>query len=152
MARKKNVKLDTSGSDTHQNTAKEQPYLMPGTSEYRERCEDLQMHDPFKPDDEFHKKLEEHNENHTENIAVKNKSSDSFGKNMGKRGYAHRMAKLSEAKSVMSAAMSRAERTESKDDDNRVKRRGDDLMEKLSYDEGVTDDEMLPKALRKFGL
>lgn len=47
---------------TWENTAKEQPYLMPGTAEYEERVEDLQSHSPQQPDDEFHVVLEERNE------------------------------------------------------------------------------------------
>lgn len=46
---------------TWENTAKEQPYLMPGTEEYEERVRDLQSHNP-EQDDEFHEKLEAHNE------------------------------------------------------------------------------------------
>ena len=44
--------------DTWENTAKEQPYLMPGTEAYEERQEDLMEHNPFRPDDKWHEQEE----------------------------------------------------------------------------------------------
>lgn len=59
LADRRRVSVNTEKS-TWENTAKEQPYLMPGTEEYEERVRDLQSHK--QQDDAFHDKLEQHNE------------------------------------------------------------------------------------------
>lgn len=48
--------------ETWEDGRKEQISLEMGSAEYIERVEDLKMHDPFRPDDERHVELEEHNE------------------------------------------------------------------------------------------
>lgn len=57
-SRKRGARFNNEKS-TWENTAKEQPYLMPGTETYEEYEHDLKEHDPFRPDDEFHKNEEE---------------------------------------------------------------------------------------------
>lgn len=68
MAKKKFRVVHNNGKATWENTDKEQMSLALGSDEQRERQEDLQMYDPFKPDSEFHKELKESNENFAENI------------------------------------------------------------------------------------
>lgn len=52
----------TNIDDKWQDTRKEQISLELGSSEYQEYVEDLKEHNPFKPEDEMHQALEEHNE------------------------------------------------------------------------------------------
>ena len=68
MAKKKFKVVHNNEKVTWENTDKEQISLALGSAEQRERQEDLQMYDPFKPESEFHKELESSNENFVENI------------------------------------------------------------------------------------
>ena len=56
-------------TDTWSNDDKEQLSLLPGSDGFEEYQEDLREHDPFKPEDDFHEELEEHNEDYAENMS-----------------------------------------------------------------------------------
>lgn len=68
MTKKKFKVVHNNDKVTWENTDKEQISLALGSAEQRERQEDLQMYDPFKPESKFHKELELSNENFVENI------------------------------------------------------------------------------------
>lgn len=153
MAKKSKKRvLYNNEKSTRENTAKEQPYLMPGTAEYEEYQADLKMHDPFRPDDDFHNDLEEVNESHTDVIKQKNDASDGVDTSVGKRSYSKRIMKETQFTRLKSDAATLADKTETPEDDKRVARAGPDFVEDLVYDDGVTQDEFEPRALSKFGL
>lgn len=151
MAKKKRQVLPNHEKSTRENTAKEQPYLMPGTAEYEEYQSDLKMHDPFRPDDSFHDNLEKVNENHTDAIEQRNDASDGVDTSIGKRSYSKRIMKEVQFSRLKSDAAALADKTETPEDDKKVARAGPDFVEDLVYDDGVTQDEFEPKALSKFG-
>lgn len=151
MGKKSRIRRRASSNnvkDTWQNTAKEQPYLMPGTSTYEERQEDLQLHDPFRPDDDFHQKLEKENAGHSVELAEKgNKAHEHQG---GKHNYQQYIRKEAKFAGVKSAAEDAARRTETVLDDRSVQRMSPDGLENLEYNNGVSEDDYLPKALQKY--
>lgn len=148
MAKKKKKQiLFNHEKSTWENTAKEQPYLMPGTAEYEERCEDLQEHDPFRPDDVWHEKEEEENAEHAEELRVQN-GRQSVSE--VQRKYLRYMSKEMQAKAAKSAVLAAVEATETLDDDRRAKRALPKELEALEHDDSVTEDDYLPKALRKY--
>ncbi len=134
--------------DTWQNTAKEQPYLMPGTSAYEERQEDLQLHDPFRPDDVFHDKLERENVEHSRELAEKaGKAHEHQGGTHNYQQYIRKETQYAQAKHT---AEDEARRTATQSDDCRVKRMSPEGVENLEYDNGVAEDDYLPRALQKY--
>lgn len=137
------------GKKMQDNDTKEQLYLMPGTPEYEERQEDLKMHDPFKPDDDWHNEREQVNQSHTREMKKK-QDEDKEDAPTGYSHYQHRMAKEEQFSDVKKTATSMALATETKEDDKaaeHINRRG---LEDLVIDEGVTEDEYVPKALAKY--
>ena len=142
--RKSNIDVDT-----WQDDAKEQPYLMPGTKEYEEYQRDLKEHDPFKEDDLAHIKFEEHNEAHSE--LLREKTKESITEPTSKRKYRNVMAKTTQVRELRKEAMERALKTETKVDDEKAKsRRLPEGVDKIIQNDGVTQDEFIPKALRKY--
>lgn len=148
MARKKRKFIPNNDKSTWENTAKEQPYLMPGTVEYQEYQEDLQAHDPFRPDDEWHDKQEEKNEEHPRVMAQKQVNPSTPG--ASKRKYMNYIAKQVQFDALKAKAKREAAKTEDKSDDKRAAGLTFDKTEDLVYNEGVTPDEYLPKALTKY--
>lgn len=68
---------------TWEDDARNQTSLEMGTPAYEEYVEDLQEHDPFRPDDEMHEDLEQYNELIAEKIrekTEKNRGHDPFEK------------------------------------------------------------------------
>lgn len=131
------------------NDTKEQLYLMPGTPEYEERQEDLRMHNPFKPDDDWHEQVEQVNQSHAAQMQKK-RDEDKDDAPTGYSHYQHRMAKEDQYSDVKKAATEMALQTETKKDDEAaesINRRG---LEDLVIDEGVSEEEYLPKALSKY--
>lgn len=140
--------LHNNMKDKWVNDAKEQPYLMPGTSEYKERQEDLQMHDPFRPDDAWHDKLEESNEDLQEALMLK---ADRHKEQSTQKIKTRRQAiKASEFEAVKHAAIAEAAKTDTKEDDKRAAGMRQHDLDSLVYDNGVTEEEYLPKALSKY--
>lgn len=132
-----------------ENDAKEQISLTPGTDAYDSYEAGLQLHNPFAPDDSFHEELESANAEHAKmmdekRLKSKNRSLTS------QQQYRHRMAKEDMFREVKDTAMDMALKTETKEDDKvaaGINRKG---LEGLVLDEGVTEDEYLPKALSKY--
>lgn len=120
---------------------------MPGTAEYEERCEDLQEHDPFRPDDVWHEKEEQENAEHAEEL--RQKSAENILPE-GRRLYRNYMMKATQAKAAKRLVTDAVERTETLDDDRLAKRALPKELEQLNYDNGVTMDDYLPKALQKY--
>lgn len=149
--RKKKQVLYNNDKATWENTAKEQPYLMPGTESYEEYQEDLQMRDPFKPDDEWHNKKEKEN---AERVVKSTKKYETANKQPNKhegiRNYNRHMAKEAQFQDVKRQAIKNAKKTETEKDDKKVQRAMPKDLDKLVYDNGVTEDEFLPKALKKY--
>ena len=99
-------------SDTHFNDAKNQISLQLGSVEYREYLEDLQEHNPMKADDQFHEKLEQHNESVPVDMAEANaddtpmdeflerKAQDEVGKRQWHRSALGAVALLASATSL----------------------------------------------------
>lgn len=133
---------------THENTAKEQPYLMPGTPEYEEYQRDLKEH--IKQDDEWHDKLEDHNENHSERLQNRNDESDGLDTNQSKREYQKHIAKESQFGKVKADAVSAALLTKTPDDDERARKAKLKDLEDLIYDNGVTQDNFEQQALLEY--
>lgn len=148
MARKKKKFVHNNDRSTWQNEAKEQPYLMPGTVEYQEYQEDLKMHDPFRPDDEWHNEQEQQNENHSEILMAKAEESQKVDN--GKRKYMNYMAKEARFKTAKSVAEKAAAKTESTEDDEKVKRMRFKDTESLAYNDGVTPDDYIQEAVDEF--
>lgn len=141
-----NAAVPNHDKQTWENTTKEQPYLMPGTAEYEERVEDLHAHDPFRPDDKWHEKLEEHDQGHRDRISVRNPKREEEGR----RNYRLQTAKKTQFGSVKSAAIEQAKQTPQLDDDEEAKKMKPKSLDSLVYDNGVVPDEFLPKSLRKY--
>lgn len=137
---------------THQNTGKEQLSLDMGSAEYQEYCDDLQEVDPYKPDDEWHEKLEEHNENHDDVLSDKAEKAQNQELGADKQSYRKRMYKESMFTAVKSAAITEAISTDSTVDDVAASRmnQADNILENLQYDNGISEDDYLPKALTKY--
>lgn len=133
---------------TRQNTAKEQPYLMPGTEEYEERQEDLRMHDPFRPDDAWHDKKEQENEEYAERLAVK--ASEQKERKTSDRKYTWQMGKRDQFLEGKEAAIAQAQLTESLEDDKRAERMLPKGVEDIVYNDGVAEDDYVPAVLRKY--
>lgn len=133
---------------TWENTAKEQPYLMPGTAEYVEYQEDLKDHDPFRPNDEWHDKLEQKTEDHS--LRLMQKAEEAKRPDVKKRKYTSQIMKEAQFAQVKKAAKSMAEHTETKADDRKAARMDVEDTEDLVYNDGVTSDDYLPKALSKY--
>lgn len=132
-----------------ENDAKEQISLTPGTDAYDSYEDGLQLHNPFLSDDSFHDELESANAEHAKmmdekRLRSKNRSLTS------QQQYRHRMAKEDMFREVKDTAMDMALKTETKEDDKvaaGINRKG---LEGLVLDEGVSEDEYLPKALSKY--
>ena len=132
-----------------ENDAKEQISLTPGTDAYDSYEDGLQLHNLFSPDDSFHDELESANAEHAKmmdekRLRSKNRSLTS------QQQYRHRMAKEDMFREVKDTAMDMALKTETKEDDKvaaGINRKG---LEGLVLDEGVSEDEYLPKALSKY--
>lgn len=93
--------------DTRTNTAKEQPYLMPGTDEYEEYVRDLKDHDPFRPDDEFHQEMDDYNEQLPQRLLEKsqNNEDDDGKKQKARREMEKRAVHLTARAKVIREAM-----------------------------------------------
>lgn len=133
-----------------ENTAKEQPYLMPGTPEYEERQEDLKLHDPFRPDDEFHVQLEERNESHAEDLRDANKEHTEENKGGGKHNYEVSIRKDTQFSQLKKEAAEAARATKTLADDAKAHRLTPEQVEAMVNDNGVTESEYIPKAIRKY--
>lgn len=148
MARgKKKKMLFNNERSTRENTAKEQPYLMPGTEPYEEYQSDLQMHDPFKPDDKWHDDLEADNAAHAAELQAQEQVRHGLDKVQGKRNYQKQISKTTQFKKVKAAAISNAALTETLDDDKRASGMRLKDVESLVYDNGVTQDDFEKEAL-----
>lgn len=145
---KKQMGIPNHVKQTWQNTAKEQPYLMPGTCEYEEYQEDLKEHNPFKPDDEVHVALEEKNAEHVPEMRKKEVVPEP--RQEGKNNYRRHIMKETQFREVKRQAIKQAKKTETLEDDKKAKRAMPKDLENLVYDNGVTQDDFLPKALRKY--
>lgn len=132
--------------DTWQNTAKEQPYLMPGTAEYEERIEDLKMHDPFRPDDEFHQELEERNEDLPQDIALRQPKKDNV---MAERKLRERV-KDSMYDSIAEKLQNEAAKTETMVDDERVAKLRQKDLEGYVSDNTVLPDDYTGTVMDKY--
>ena len=136
-------------TNDNDNDSREQPYLMPGAPAYEQRQEDLQMHDPFRPDDEWHNEREVMNQSHASLMQKKHEKSKGNSPT-GNLQYRHRMAKEDQYKEVKHEAMDLALTTETKEDDKiaeSINRRG---LEDLVFDEGISEDEYVPAAIKKY--
>lgn len=134
---------------TWENTAKEQPYLMPGTVEYQEYQDDLMTHDPFKPDDEWHEDREDENEDYRPAMTEKFQSNN--GAPVPQRKHMNLIAKQAMFNVAKSTAVEKASRTKSKKDDKIAA--GMDLgdVESLTYNDGVTPDDYVEEVLEEYG-
>lgn len=149
MKKKKNRKLlHNNDTSTWSNTAKEQPYLMPGTSTYEEYQEDLQMHDPFRPDDDWHEKQEIKNEDHSQ--ILMEKAEEQKYPPVVKLKATREIAKMSQFKEVKRDAIEIAKETEDEKDDSIAEHMRLKDLDNVVYNDGVTVDEFLPKALSKY--
>lgn len=149
MARKKKRQaLYNNEKATWENTAKEQPYLMPGTEEYEERQEDLSLHDPFRPDDSWHEKQEEQNEHHGE--ALREKADEMRRPEESKRKYRQQMSKMVQYEAARKAAAEATLQTQTQADDMAVREMRLKDLHDVVYDDSVTEDEFVPKVLSKY--
>lgn len=139
--RRNNSKVDW------ENDTKEQPYLMPGSSEYEEYQNDLHMHDPFRPDDEWHNELEEKNE---EQFVPKSEPKEAPSERVNRWKFIRQQSKASQFDDVKNAATIAAEETESKKDDKRVAHMKKKDLEEIVFDDGVDDEEYVSKTIRKY--
>ena len=133
-----------------ENTAKEQPYLMPGTPEYEELQEDLKLHDPFRPDDEFHAELEARNEDHPEDLEEGNEARAAENNGGGKHNYEVSIRKHTQFDKLKKEAEAAAVATKTLADDARAHRLTPEQVEAMVYDNGVTESEYVPRAIRKY--
>lgn len=133
---------------TWENTAKEQPYLMPGTAEYEEYKDDLQEHDPFRPDDAWHSKQEEICENHSENLVKK--AEKAIECMPIRQKVIKQRQKTDEINKVRHEINDKCEANATKKDGKKTAKVVPDDLDNLIYDDGVTEDAFLPKALTKY--
>lgn len=145
-ARKRKKARPNNGRDTWQNTAKEQPYLMPGTAEYEERVEDLKMHDPFRPDDEFHKEMEEKNEDYKSDLAERHHKRDE----VETQRHIRTRAKEGMYDSVAEKLQEEAAKTETMVDDERVAKLREKSVQDVTTDYSVLPDDYAGVVMDKY--
>jgi len=162
--------------DTWDNDAKAQASLEMGSSEYKEYAHDAQMNsatqqgdvsasdmthiDDHAQRDEIHEKAVSHvetfasrdkNESHAHGLTARNDRSQATNqqKLMRAKAYAHIKKNDLEAE-AMREAMKHAAETPTLEDDKLVQRRLPKTLETIKYDDGITEDDFLPKALKKY--
>lgn len=116
------------------NDERNQTSLFLGSDGYDDYIEDLEESSPLQEDDEMHVKLEEHNAELVERLSEKASKGDATTE--------HRLAKRAEkqamAAEVYADALQKARSTPGVEDDNAVKKMGDDNS--LIYNDGVSPD------------
>lgn len=137
---------------THQNTGKEQLSLDQGSAEFREYEEDLEEINPLKPNDKEYEALKKHNSEHDDKMAVKAERASRSEVNADKRSYRLRMNKEGQFGAMKNTVMSEAAKTPDKRDDVIAKRiqEADEIVESLVYDNGVSEEGYVPKAISKY--
>lgn len=142
MARKKRRRVGFNNmKDNWTNDTKDQMHLTPGSPEYAEYVEDLKEHDPFRPDDPMHEKLESYNADLVEKLAEKAYPQADPVDQRKARLQAQKRAKQA---AVHAKAVRAALQTPDKQDDVRAK----ELVSEdpLVYDDSVLSDEYEQKA------
>lgn len=124
-----NSDTDTWSNDTH-----EQPYLMPGTQSYEAYQEQQLKDDPNQPDDEFHKNLEEDNEDYREEQVQEDKEFEKKSE-VTRRKYRRYMSKEVQRKAAEKIIEDGLER------DIPTRDFSDEL-----YDDGVSGDKFVHEA------
>lgn len=145
---KKRKVLYNHETSTWEDTSKEQPYLMPGTETYEEYQTDLQTHEPFKPDDKWHEQQLQNNVQHKKKLVEKAELQQK--PDTGRNKAMLQMRKRVQFDEVKQQAIEAAKETETKKDDEKAARMLPKSLDTLVYDDGVTEDDFLPKALRKY--
>lgn len=150
MAKKQKARPTGTRQDNWQNTAKEQPYLMPGTETYEEYESDLQLHDPFRPDDVVHDKLEQHNEDIVE-ARTEAGWEPHRELNVPRWKARNKMFKATQIGELREQAVEQAALTDDPEDDEKAKsKRLPAGVRELVENDGVSQDEFLPRALLKY--
>lgn len=147
MAKKKR-RLHNIDKDTWTNTAKEQPYLMPGTDEYEEYQRDLKFNDPFCPDDEMHAELEESNVQKREDR--EDHINDIISPVTSRRKYINESQKRAQFGTVKADAIRRAKLTDTFVDDKKANNASIDQLDDIVYNDGVTSDDFVEDALPEY--
>lgn len=149
MAKKKRRRVNHNNEKaTWENTSKEQPYLMPGTSAYDEYTSDLKEHNPFRPDDKWHDEREDDVEEYGEALAKK--AAGAINPTTSRRKSILQQQKLGLFRNVKRRAVDMASKTEDTNDDKAAKRMLPDDLEDLIYNDGVAQDDFVPESLTDF--
>lgn len=146
---KRLIKIKKNNRDNWENTDKTQTSLAMGSPEYRERQRDLYQNSAEKPDDKFHLELEGHNEVQASDVSEKNRRRDEQN-DTSERKYRNQTAKQVQYNSVKSTAVAMAAATKTPVDDIKAKRMMPKNLESIVYNDGVSEDDYLPSALKKY--
>lgn len=147
MAKRKK-RLHNIDKDTWDNTAKEQPYLMPGTDEYEEYQRDLKSNDPFCPDDEMHVALEESNVQKREDR--EDHINDIINPVTSRRKYISESQKRAQFGIMKAEAIRKAKLTDTLADDVKAKNASIGQLDDIVYDDGITSDDFVEDALPEY--
>lgn len=154
MGNKRRIKTykDHHTKQTHQNTGKEQLSLDQGSAEFREYEEDLQEVNPLKPNDKEYEALKEYNSEHDDRLAIKAEEASRHATGTNKRQYRLHMNKESQFGTMKHTAMHEAAETPDKVDDAIARRiqEADAIVEGLVYDDGVSEEGYVPRAIAKY--
>jgi hypothetical protein len=166
---------DGTDNSNWQDDSHEQISLAMGSEEYKEFLHDNQMQSKTDFDEvrrfeiaktqkdrvrDKHNKATDHDEHERERTyneahakVMREVGTDKQKKMKTKlnqrQAYAHIKKEDQDSKAV-STARKEAEKTESPEDDKQVRRNMPKTLETLKYNDGVTEDDYLPKALRKY--
>lgn len=165
----------SSDSSNWQDDSHEQISLAMGSEEYKEFIHDNQMQSNTDYDEvrrleiaktqkdrvrDKHDKHSDHDEKERERdyneahpVIMQKTSQDKQKKDRDKlyqrKAYAH-IKKEAQNDDAERIARKEAEKTESPEDDKKVERQMPKTLENLKYNDGVTEDDYLPKALKKY--
>lgn len=166
-----------SSNSTWQDDSHEQISLAMGSEEYKEFLHDNKMDDKtdYSEVNRFdrtktqkdriqdrHDKATDHDEHERERSfneahpVIMRQVGDGYQKKAKdklyqRKAYAH-IKKEDQDKKTTNRAMKEAEKTETEADDKTIKRNMPKTLENLKYNDGVTEDDYMPKALRKYGV
>lgn len=127
-----------------ENDAKEQISLAMGSAEYKEYQEDLRMHDPFRPDDDWHDKLEEQNAEYSKPKPVKNANDT------GKNKFIREQRKRAVFNDTKDAVIKAAAKTETKEDDKCAKSMKLKDMDEIIFDDGADEEDYMSRTMSKY--
>lgn len=155
MAKQKRTLKTRKGAvkSTWHNDAKEQISLEQGSAEYKEYEEDLQEVNPFRPDDEFHSKLEERNAEYDDRLAIKASEESRTQTDAAHTNERRRMYKESRIGQMKKAVMDAAAATPGTADDKRAAQiRADSAFyeSNIEYDNGVSEEGYIPQSIAKY--